>query len=245
MAQSADHQICFRFADAVPAVSLPVRSGSGSDECPDRHCRKRRFLCRARRSHCRRDRIFQDSGQGAAVGRGRADGRRQSGIGRDRAASSPRKEELGRIRNRARVVVDATDPGAVLPRWPCWRPVIDERGRPRFLWMTAPPSTSKGFTIRRGAPPGRSCPTGWRHRHDPYVDAGGADARSRARARQLGIASGDTGIRIGCSCSDRRAVALYPRGCTGAMVIGSPNCYSACQRRRHLSIPPRRTRPPI
>jgi hypothetical protein len=29
------------------------------------------------------------------------------------------------------------------------------------------------------------------------------------------------------------------------MVIGSPNCYSACQRRRHLSIPPRRTRPPI
>ncbi len=126
-------------------------------------------------------------------------------------------------------------------RWPRWRRLIGESGRRRFRWMTAAPSTSTGLqsgeTHHLDDRPG----AGRRHRHDQHVDAGGADPRPRARARQLGIAAGDTGRRVGCA--DRQAVALccHRGGTGGSGRRARPTALRLASERRHLGIARRRS----
>ncbi len=95
---------------------------------------------------------------------------------------------------RARVVVDATDPAVVRPALAAletayWRKrattfSLDDGAAIDVDWLYNPRATHRVDDRPRA---------GRRHRHDQHVDAGGADARPRTRARQLGIASGDTG----------------------------------------------------
>ena len=77
---------------------------------------------------------------------------------------------------------------------------------------------------------------GRRHRHDQHVDAGGTYPRPRARARQLGSASGDTGRRIGCA--GRQAVALcrHRDGTGGGGRRARPTALRLASERRHLGI---------